>query len=78
MIKRIGKFYISDELILTHYEVVNQVLSNVVVLEANRQWNGHFEYIAISPLFDVVKDGCKYNEYKVLITDDKIKFEKVE
>lgn len=77
--RRMGKFYISDELIKNQYETVNRVLSHVVTIECTHHYySNQFEYIAISPLFEVVEDGCKFNEYKVLITDDEIKFEKLE
>lgn len=76
--KRIGKFYFSDELIKNQYETVNRILSRVVVVECTHHfYSNQFEYIAISPLFDVVEDGCKFNEYKAVISDDEIKFEKV-
>jgi|GEM_PF-3170885 len=75
--KRFGRFYISSELFFDNYELVNCILSRVVVVECTHHYySNQFEYIAISPLFDVVEDGCKYNEYKVLITGEKIKFEK--
>ncbi|MEK5486784.1 hypothetical protein [Lysinibacillus sp. FSL M8-0355] len=77
--KRFGRFYISNELLFDNYQLVNCILSLVVVVECTHHfYSNQFEYIAISPLFDVVEDGCKYNEYKVLITDDKIRFEKLE
>lgn len=75
--KRLGRFYISDELIKTQYESVNRVLSHVLTVECTHHYySRQFEYIAISPLFEVVEDGCKFNEYKVIIDNGHIKFEK--
>ncbi|MFJ3386634.1 hypothetical protein [Lysinibacillus sp. NPDC086135] len=73
-----GKFYISDELIKTNYNLVKRVLSYVVTVECTHHYySGQFEYITISPLFDVVEDGCRLNEYRVIINDDEIQFEKI-
>lgn len=76
--KRVGKFYISSEALFDNYDLANCILSRVVVVECTHHfYSNQFEYIAISPLFDVVEGGCKYNEYRVVITGDEIKFEKV-
>lgn len=82
MNKRIGKFYISEELIpkLTpsEFELTKHVISQMTTVECYyHQSTKQFELIAISPLFDVVEEGCKINEYRVWITGDEIKFEKV-
>ncbi|MGE7689661.1 hypothetical protein ACQKMI_10635 [Lysinibacillus sp. NPDC097214] len=77
--KRFGRFYISSELLFDNYDIVNRILSQVIVVECTHHYySNQFEYIAISPLFDVVDEGCKYNEYEVLIADDEIKFEKAD
>lgn len=77
--KRIGKFYISSKLLFDNYNLVNRILNNVVVVECTHHfYNNHFEYHAISHLFDVLEEGCQPNEYKVSITGDEIKFEKVD
>lgn len=78
MDKRVGKFYISDELIKTNYNLVKSVLSYVLPVECTHHYYcNQFEYIAISPFFDEVEVGCRLNEYRVIINDDEIQFEKV-
>lgn len=62
---RIGRFLISSELFFGDYDITNQILSNVLVIESKQRQDKMFEYIAVSPLFDIVEEGNEVPTYLV-------------
>lgn len=79
MLNKIGKFYISQDLLRLDYEMVKKVLSKVVVVRCERQFHNHsFEYIAIGNPFDEIQTGEVPPTYTVTCDiKGEIKFERM-
>jgi hypothetical protein len=68
---RIGKFYISRSLVLDYPELVQKVLSKVVVVRCESVFHSDsFEYIAFSNRFDICEEGYAPPVYIPIMTDN--------
>lgn len=66
MKSKIGKFSISHELVHFSPEEIKKVMGECVILRAEFMYaSGHFEYVAISDLFEEVPEGCMPPEYLI-------------
>ena len=69
MRNRVGKFNISEEIILHDPKEVMELMKNVIVTRCEFDWyKREFEYIGISMAFDEIKEGQKAKEYTALAT----------
>ena len=77
---RIGRFYISRELIARDPVTALRVLGHCIVVRCEMMfYRNNFEYMAFSPDFESVKEGSIAPEYEVFISDfgHKIEFKQL-
>lgn len=73
--KRVGRFFVNKEYLITDKELVDKVLSKVEITD--RFADGSvMVYTGISPLFDEVECLIKFEYYLVRLDENDIRFEK--
>jgi hypothetical protein len=71
--RRIGKFYISTELIEFNPEIVKKIMSRMIVVRAELLYHTFsIEYHAISSLFEPVNIGECTPEYTLIYNDNDV------
>ena len=78
--RRLGRFAISRKLVEQTPDAVMRALSNCIVVHCEQLYEyDAFAYVALSPLFAVVPQGQKANDYQILFTEysKAIHFERV-
>lgn len=69
MKNRIGKFSVDRSLIETSPEVLMKLMSHCIVVRCELMYDNVFEYVAISPEFDVVPVGQFAPHYHVIVSE---------
>lgn len=72
MERRIGKFFVSRDLIWNNSDLFQQLmeLGKFIILRAESlDYQGTYEYVALSPIFDVLSEGQAVPEYSIKVTD---------
>ncbi len=65
---RIGKFKIYHDMLRNGWHDLLPIMGNFVIVQASMDWaTSATEYVAYSPLFDVVDDGVSAPEYALHI-----------
>lgn len=73
LLKRMGRFAISHDSIKSGVDGLLEIFGKVIVLRAESIYHTQaIEYIAISPLFDVVEPELDPPSYKFIVTDAEI------
>lgn len=74
ILKRRGKFTISDAVFINAPDIVMAVMSHMVVARCEHlPMTGRYEYLAYSDLFEEMDDGSEIPEYDVTIKRDGLK-----
>ena len=68
--RRIGKFYVSDELIKENsFAKLLAKMEFIPLRVEHLGYEGRFEYIGTSPLFNEHRDGMLLYEYDITVND---------
>jgi hypothetical protein len=71
LVRKLGRFKISQELLRTKPDVIRDALfSKVVVVEATMRWESHcVEYVAMSELFEELPEHVQAPTYEFVFRD---------
>jgi len=70
---RVGRFRISNELLRTSPYKVKLIMSKVVVVRCDSLfYMNALEYVAYSPLFDIIEEGYVPQDYEFSIDGKKV------
>lgn len=75
MNRRIGKFSISADFVLSYSSIAKRIFGMCTILRAEHQvWENRFEYVAICDKFEIVPEGAICFEYSINIKDGEPEF----
>jgi hypothetical protein len=66
LVRRLGRFRVSEHLVKTHPQEVMKVMAECLVVHCELRYET-FDYVAISPHFDVVPEWMQAPEYEALM-----------
>jgi len=71
LLRRLGRFYVSRSLLLTHPEQLRALFNLMIVVEAQLRWDrDSVEYVAMSEQFEEVPEYCAAPLYQITFRKD--------
>lgn len=76
--RRVGRFYIDQDVVLKNPEFVQKVMSKVIVVRCESIWHiNSFEYIAISNRFEEIDEAVIPPFYEVALKNGFVSFKNI-